>query len=87
MCIRDSYVTDKYLCGELRADKAQEYTYHILSEDEHFVEENGIVYRCGEVYRRIIDPKTGNCIEKQLIRSNHARVLYDTSHLTITSRS
>ena len=81
------YVTDKYLCGELRADKAQEYTYHILSEDEHFVEENGIVYRCGEVYRRIIDPKTGNCIEKQLIRSNHARVLYDTSHLTITSRS
>lgn len=75
------YTTPAYLCGELRATKPQKNTYHIVSENEHFEEHNGIVYRCGEVYRRIIDPRTGNCIKKQLIRRNHAKVMYDTSHL------
>ncbi|MDD6611079.1 MAG: VanW family protein [Clostridiales bacterium] len=75
------YTTPAYLCGELRATKPQKYTYHIVAENEHFEEHRGVVYRCGEVYRRIIDPRTGNCIKKQLIRRNHAKVMYDTSHL------
>lgn len=75
------YTTPAYLCGELRATKPQQNTYHIVSENEHFEEHDGVVYRCGEVYRRIIDPRTGNCIKKQLIRRNHAKVMYDTSHL------
>lgn len=75
------YTTPAYLCGELRATKPQQHTYHIVAENEHFEEHRGVVYRCGEVYRRIIDPRTGNCIEKQLIRRNHAKVMYDTSHL------
>lgn len=75
------YTTPAYLCGELRATKPQHYTYHIVSENEHFEEQHGIVYRCGEVYRRTIDPRTGNCIKKKLIRRNHAKVMYDTSHL------
>ena len=64
--------------SDYKAEKAQD---GIVAENEHFEEHRGVVYRCGEVYRRIIDPRTGNCIKKQLIRRNHAKVMYDTSHL------
>ncbi|MBQ8921407.1 MAG: VanW family protein [Oscillospiraceae bacterium] len=77
------YTTDEYLCGELRADRRQRYKYHIAAENVYFSRENGIVYRNGEVYRSKIDCVTGNHVEKKLIRTNHARVCYDTSGLEI----
>ena len=76
-----TYTTGTYLCGELRADKAQTKKYHIVSENERFVKENGIVYRTGTVWREVIDCKTGNHLGKELIAENHAKVLYDTADL------
>lgn len=78
-----AYTTEQYLCGEIRADKPQPCTYHIHAEDEFFSRENGIVYRNGRIVRETIDVHTGNHIAREIIRENHARVLYDTSHLTI----
>ena len=37
----------------------------------------GIIYRNGKVYRDVIDRTTGICVESQLIRTNHARVMYE----------
>lgn len=82
------WVDDEYLCGELRAVEQQPHTFHIHAENEYFSRErpqegdetsgtDGVVYRNGEVYRDIIDCKTGRCLESQLIRTNHARVMYD----------
>jgi len=77
------YVTDEYLCGELRADNRQDYKYHIVAEDVFFSKENDGVYRNGKVYREKNDCKTGLCVEKELIRVNHAKVYYDTSELEL----
>jgi vancomycin resistance protein VanW len=77
------YVTDEYLCGELRADKRQDYKYHISSEDVFFSKEEDGIYRNGKVYREKNDCNTGKCISKELIRVNHAKVCYDTSNLDI----
>ena len=77
------HVTDTHLCGELRATAPLETKYHIASEGEHFTRENGVVYRNGEVYRTTVDKRTGNTLSKELIRTNHARVMYDPSHLDI----
>ncbi len=77
------YTTQEYLCGELRANKRQQYKYHISAENVFFSRENGIVYRNGDVFRDKIDRRTGEHIEKKLIRKNHARVCYDTSGLEI----
>ncbi|MCR5222042.1 MAG: VanW family protein [Lachnospiraceae bacterium] len=78
------YTTDEYLCGELRASRPQMNRYHIKAENEFFSDENGIVFRNGEIYRIKTDPVTGNQLEKKLIRKNHAQVLYDTSDLVVT---
>lgn len=70
-------VDDEYLCGELRAEELQAYTFHIHAENEYFSKEGGIVYRNGQVYRDTIDRTTGHCLESLLIRTNHARVMYE----------
>lgn len=77
------YVNDTHLCGELRATQTLPVKYHIQTENEHFIRENGIVYRKGQVYRNCIDKSTGNLLARDLIKENHAKVMYDTSHLTI----
>lgn len=75
--------TDTHLCGELRAESPLAVKYHITAEKEHFVREDGFVYRCGEVYRTKVDKSTGNILSRELLRRNHARVLYDTAGLDI----
>lgn len=71
------YVDEEYLCGELRAVEPLPHTFHIHSEGEYFSREDGVVYRNGKVYRDTIDRSTGECLESQLIRTNHARVMYE----------
>ena len=71
------WVDEEYLNGELRAVEQQEHNFHIHAENEFFSREEGVIYRNGEVYRDTIDRTTGNCLERKLIRTNHARVLYD----------
>ena len=80
------YTTDEYLCGELRTTKTLEHSYHIKAEDEYFSRENNIVYRNGKVYRTVVDKTNGNIIEKKLIKTNHAQVMYDTSNLEIIDK-
>jgi len=77
------YTTDEYLCGELRSNNELEYSYHIICEDEYFSRENDEVYRNNKIYRSIIDKKTGNEISKEIIKLNHAKVMYDTENLVI----
>lgn len=71
------HTTDEYLCGELRADGEPPCSYHVAVENEHFEKEEDGIYRYGEVYRRTVDRVTGNEIGKELIKKNHALVMYD----------
>ena len=71
------WVDDEYLCGELRATTPQQHTFHIHAEIEYFSREGGVIYRYGQVFRDVIDRTTGGQLDSQLIRTNHARVMYD----------
>ena len=71
------WVDDEYLCGELRAEETLPHTFHIHAENEFFSREGKNVYRNGEVYRDTIDRVTGECISRELIRTNHAKVMYE----------
>ena len=77
------YTTEEYLCGELRTTHSLENSYHIKAEDEYFSRENGVVYRNGKVFRSVVDKESGNVVEKKLIKTNHAEVMYDTSDLQV----
>lgn len=81
------YVTPTHLCGELRASDELPVKYHIKAENEHFVRQEGEVYRRGQVYRICVDKKTGNELSRELIRDNHAKVMYDPSNLVVLSEN
>lgn len=81
-----TYTDSEYLHGELRCEKPLENSYHIKAENEYFSREEGIVYRNGEIWRNVVDKHTGNTIESSMIKLNHARVMYDTSHLEIVEK-
>ena len=76
------WTDEKYLHGELYADRAQPLRYHITAEDEHFVRESDGVYRISRVMRRVTDAATGNVLETQCIKNNHAKILYDEAFVT-----
>lgn len=72
------YTTDKYLMGELRANKKEKYKYHINEDYSYFEkDENGIIYRNNQVSRKCIDKITGNTISNKVLVKNHSKVLYD----------
>ena len=75
------WTTEEHLCGELRAERRPEWTYHIRSEGEGFLREADGVYRVGRVYRDTIDSKTGDRVARELIQENRARVLYDVKEI------
>lgn len=81
-----AWIDGQYLCGELRAEKPQQYKYHLKAENEYFSLEDDGVYRNGEVYRRTIDPLSGLTLQTELIRKNHAKVAYDTTNLALTDK-
>ena len=75
------WTDEKYLHGELRADREQPLRYHITAENERFVREKDGVYRCSRVIRRTVDAVTGQEIEAKCIKENHAKILYDEIHV------
>lgn len=77
------YVNNTHLCGELRASRKLPFSYHIATENEHFIRVDNSVFRRGQVYRTCIDNSTGNKVSRELIRDNNAQVMYDTSHLIV----
>lgn len=72
---------DKYLHGEMRAERPLLVKYHIESRHEHFVREAGAWYRRGEVWRRGIDKATGSVLEEKCLKINHAKVMYDETYI------
>lgn len=78
------YNTEEYLHGELRSDSPLPVKYHIHAEGEFFSREPDGVYRNGKVIRRCVDKQTGRLLSQEVIKENHAKVMYDTSHLTVT---
>ena len=63
-------------------------SHQVISEDENgkSSEENkeeDTVYRNNKIFRSVVDKVTGNEISKDLIKLNHAKVMYDTSNLVI----
>lgn len=75
-----------YLRGELRSDRSLPVRWHVHAEGEGFVREEDTVYRVGQVWREKVDVRTGQLLERTLLRQNHARVLYDTDGLPIREK-
>lgn len=70
---------DTHLRGELRADRPLDEMYSIREEDMHFVRMDDGYYRNNTVYQDTRDALSGQVVGSRLIKTNHAKVMYDES--------
>ncbi len=73
------WIEEGELCGELRAEHEIPYRYKLTEENHHYQKEGCDYYRVSDVYRVVIDKKTGAEIRRELILKNHSKVMYDHS--------
>jgi vancomycin resistance protein VanW len=69
-------VGDRYLEGELRATEALPHTYRVFARDEQFLRYGEEYYRRNEIWRTVIDRRTGNTVREELMKRNCALVKY-----------
>jgi vancomycin resistance protein VanW len=74
LCVR---VGTTRLHGAVRTDRTWPVAYHVEEVGHRFVREaDGVVYRENELWRRIVDRRTGETLERTLLTRNHAVVGY-----------
>lgn len=69
-------VGDRYLEGELRADREQPSSYSVFARDERFFRFGGEYFRANEIWRTVTDRRTGNRTGEELLRRNCGLVKY-----------
>jgi vancomycin resistance protein VanW len=69
-------VGPRYLEGELRVDRAQTYSYMVHSELERFYRLGDDYFRANQIWRSVIDRRTGQRVGEELVRHNCALVKY-----------
>jgi vancomycin resistance protein VanW len=75
-----TWVGERHLRGELRADEATTTSYRVEARHEEFVAERSgtdeSVYRHNEIWRTVIDKRTGDTVAEELVKRNRALVKY-----------
>ncbi len=69
-------VGERYLEGVLRADRPIPHSYRVYARHERFFRSDGRWYRRNEIWRDLIDRRTGNRVRSELVKSNCALVSY-----------
>lgn len=77
-----TWVGERHLRGELRADRRTPCSYRVEARHEEFVLEgvdaNGReqVFRHNEIWRSVVDKRTGDTVGEELVKRNRALVKY-----------
>jgi len=71
-----TYVSETHLCGEIRASDPQPFSFHICEEDAHFIEIENNYFRRNKIVRRVVDKRTGKELNREVIKTSDAKVLY-----------
>ncbi|MEV4263404.1 VanW family protein [Kribbella sp. NPDC049584] len=69
-------VGDRYLQGEILADVPAESSYRVFAKNERFLRVGADYFRRNEIWRTVIDRRTGTALRDELIRENVALVKY-----------
>ena len=73
------WVDSENLNGEILSETPFKHRYRIEEEDHHFKKEGDDYFRNSKIYKKVIDTSTKQVVEKKLILTNHAKVMYDPS--------
>lgn len=64
------------LWGELRSEKEIAETYKIFEMNHRYLRKEGIFFRGNEIWRKVMERKTGRHLRDEKVRENLVRVMY-----------
>jgi vancomycin resistance protein VanW len=67
----------EHLRGAITARHEPEFSYHVIEKHHQFISKAERNYRQNEIWREVIDRRTGNKIREELIARNFAEVKYE----------
>ena len=76
-------VGDRYLEGRLLADREMTHSYKVYAANEGFFRIGDEVFRRNEIWRSVVDRRTGNRVGEELVKKNCALVKYAPTHVEI----
>lgn len=71
------WLTNKHLKGAIFTNNEWAYSYHLEEKKHKFIKKEGKFFRQNEIWRKIVDKKTGNHIYEELIINNFSEVKYE----------
>jgi vancomycin resistance protein VanW len=72
-------VAENHLKGMIYAEIEPEFSYHVFEKYHRFIKKNEKTFRENEIWREIINRKTGNRVNKERLVSNFAEIKYELS--------
>jgi vancomycin resistance protein VanW len=69
-----TWLEERHLRGEIRADHGTELSYRVRARDEMFLRYRGRIYRKNEIWRSAISKRTGDVVGEELLKKNCALV-------------
>jgi vancomycin resistance protein VanW len=71
------WITEQHLKGAIFSDHPWPYSYHLEERNHAFLRQEGKNYRRNEIWRIIIDKKTGQKVSEELLIRNFSEVKYE----------
>ncbi|HEX9995752.1 MAG TPA: VanW family protein [Abditibacterium sp.] len=78
------WLEPEHLKGILACDAELSESIHLEEREHRFVRQNDTNYRQNEIWRRVIDKRTGNCVREEKLVSNFVLVKYPLPDLEPT---
>jgi len=73
------WLTGNHLKGSIYSDRQTPFSYHVFEKNHRFSTENGKTFRENEIWREVIDRRSGNRTAEEMLVKNFAEVKYELS--------
>jgi vancomycin resistance protein VanW len=71
------WLTENHLKGSISSDKETSHSFHVFEKNHRFLKQDGKNFRENEIWREVIDRRTGNRVDEEMLVKNFSQVLYD----------
>lgn len=75
------WLTGEHLKGAIYSDREMQHSYHVFEKNHRFLQENGKNFRENEIWREVVDRRTGNRVAEEMIVKNFAEVKYELNFI------
>lgn len=78
-----TWLAERHLRGLLLADREPPRSFHVEARQERFFRYRGRFFRANQIWRTVIDRRSGNLLGEELLKENCALVKYEPGNLPV----